>query len=303
MNTVQYIEKNFEKALVNVNGEILKPELATISVFDRSFLYGDSVYEVTRSYGGKIFALDEHLERLWNSMEILSLKPTISQSELTQEILKTFKAFAHPDCYIRIIITRGVGEIGLDISKVHHNNVVIIIKEILPNPAHWYTHGVDYIVAKTKRMPKDSLNPMAKTGNYLNSILALLEAKKLGAFDALLLDHEGYVTEGSTNNIWMVKNNKVFTPSSERGILKGITRDFILSFHQKSNIEIQEKDFFLDELLAADEVFMTSSLKEVVPIIKIDQMIIGKGKPGPMTQKLHQLYQQAINNFITKGTT
>lgn len=298
MNNETYIKQNFKETLVNINGEIFSPDQAKISVFDRSFLYGDSIYEVTRSYNGKLFALDEHLERLWLSADYLSLKLTITKDELKKEIEKTFKTLNLPNCYLRIIISRGVGEIGLDTKKVNTNNVVLILKSFKTNPIEWYEQGVHYIVAQTKRNPKDALNPRAKTGNYLNSILAFIEAKNVGAFDAVMLDHQGLVTEGTTNNLWMVKNNQIYTPSLERSLLKGITRDMIFQVAKLHQLSIQEKDFDLKELLSADEVFMTSSLKEVVPIVKIDEQMIGSGKPGTLTKKLHQHYL----NYVKQQT-
>jgi branched-chain amino acid aminotransferase len=295
-----YLKEKFPNTIINVNGELKKPEEAVISIFDRSFLYGDSVYEVTRSYEGKIFALEEHIERLWQSMDFLSFEDRPHKEELKNQIQSTFKALNKSNCYIRIIVSRGVGEIGLDIKKVNRPNVVIIIREMAPNPSEWYEKGVDYIIASTKRMPKDSLNPMAKTGNYLNSILGLIEAKKLKAFDAILLDHEGYVCEGTTNNLWIVKNKNVFTPSLSRSILNGITRQFIMTF-QSQNFKIGEKDFFIDELLSADEVFLTSSLKEVVPITKINNQPIHDGLPGKISKEIHSIYKDNIQHFINKG--
>jgi branched-chain amino acid aminotransferase len=300
MKNENYLVEKFPNTLININGELKKPEQATISIFDRSFLYGDSVYEVTRSYDGKIFALNEHLERLWQSMNFLSFDDRPSLEDLKNQITLTFNALNKPNTYIRIIVSRGVGEMGLDINKVNAPNVVIIIKEMLPNPREWYEHGVEYIISSIKRMPKDALNPMAKTGNYLNSILALIEAKKAKAFDAILLDHDNYVCEGTTNNIWIVKGNYVFTPPASRAILNGITRQFILGF-KTLNFTISEKDLLVEDLMNADEVFLTSSLKEIVPIIKINDKIINNGIPGKITKEIHSLYRNKILEFVNKG--
>jgi branched-chain amino acid aminotransferase len=300
MKNENYLIEKFPNTLLNVNGELKKPDEASISIFDRGFLYGDSVYEVTRSYEGKIFALNEHLERLWQSMNFLSFDDRPNLDDLRNQINTTFKALNKPNTYIRIIVTRGIGEMGLDTKKVNTPNVVIIIKEMSPNPRQWYEHGVEYIISSTKRMPKDSLNPMAKTGNYLNSILGLIEAKKANAFDAILLDHDNYVCEGTTNNIWIVKGNDVFTPPSSRAILNGITRQFVLEF--KSTIfRISEKDISVENLMSADEVFLTSSLKEIVPITKINHKIINNGIPGKITKEIHSMYQNKIQEFVKKG--
>lgn len=297
MSEREFLQKTFDQTIVNMNGAILKPEEATISIFDRGFLYGDSIYEVTRSYEGKILYLDEHIERFFNSAKILSLKIEYTHAEIKAEVEKTFKALNVPNAYLRFMITRGVGEIGLDISKVYKNNLVIIARAQKPNPETWYKDGVHFIITSVVRNSKDSLDPMAKSGNYLNSILAYIEAKQKNAYDAIMLNKDGHVTEGTTNNIWMVKNNTIYTAPLTVGILKGITRDAVFEICQKNGLQIIEKVFKVDELYNADECFFTSSIREVVPITKIDDKKIGSGKPGELTIKVLQLYQAYIKKL------
>lgn len=297
MSEKEFLQKTFEHTVVNLNGQLVRPEDATISIFDRGFLYGDSIYEVTRSYDGKILYLDEHIERFFNSANILSLKIEYTHAQIKAEVEKTFSALKTPNAYLRFMLTRGVGEIGLDISKVYKNNLVIIARVQKPNPETWYKDGVSFIISSVVRNSKDSLDPMAKSGNYLNSILAYIEAKEKNAYDAIMLNKDGFVTEGTTNNIWMVKSNIIYTAPLSAGILKGITRDAVFEICQKNQIKLIEKEFTADELKSCDECFFTSSIREVVPITKIDDQVIRKGKPGELTLKVLQLYQAYISSI------
>lgn len=297
MSEREFLQKTFENTVVNFNGSLIKPEDATISIFDRGFLYGDSIYEVTRSYDGKILYLDQHIERFFNSAKLLSLKIDYSHAQIKTEVEKTFKALNTPNAYLRFMITRGVGEIGLDISKVYKNNLVIIGRVQKPNPETWYKDGVHFIISSVVRNSKDSLDPMAKSGNYLNSILAYIEAKEKNAYDAIMLNKDGFVTEGTTNNIWMVKGEAIYTAPLSAGILKGITRDAVFEICSKNNIKVIEAEFTPIDLKNADECFFTSSIREVVPISKIDDTLIGKGKPGELTLKVLQLYQAYIKTL------
>lgn len=282
--------------LININGEILPAEQAKISVFDRGFLYGDSVYEVTRTYNNIPFLLEEHLERLWFSAQQISLNIPLSKKELTLEIKKTLKEVKFQNCYIRIIVTRGEGEIGLDPNLATKGNFILIVKEQKENPSWWYKKGVELIISNTLRNPVNSLDPNIKSGNYLNNLLAMIEAKKLGAFDAVMLNKEGYVTEGTTNNIWLVKGQNVFTPPLEVGILKGLTRTSLINICKQDQIPCFEESFLPEKLLDADEVFITSSTKEIVPVTKINGHKIADGEPGVISKKLLNSYRRFIVN-------
>ncbi|PJB52978.1 MAG: branched-chain amino acid aminotransferase, partial [Bdellovibrio sp. CG_4_9_14_3_um_filter_39_7] len=195
--------------IININGQILPPEKASIPVLDRGFLYGDSIYEVTLTYDKKPFLMKEHLDRLWSSASKIEMHLKYSREDIIREVQKTIDHFGIPRAYIRIIITRGEGEIGLDPNLSDDNNLVIIVKELPENPTWWYEKGVHMIIADLRRLPKKVLDPNLKSGNYLSNVMAHHQAKKVGAFDAILLNMRGYVTEGTTNNIWMVRKDRV----------------------------------------------------------------------------------------------
>ncbi|TNE97745.1 MAG: branched-chain-amino acid aminotransferase [Deltaproteobacteria bacterium] len=285
---------------ININGNIVGPEEATISVFDRGFLFGDSIYEVTLTYDGVLYKIDEHLDRLWESASRLDMPISISRKQLTYQMLKTLKALNETRAYIRVVITRGEGEIGLDPSLAVKNNLVIITKKLPENPTWWYDSGVEMIVASVLRNPKESMDPAIKSGNYLNNVLAYSQAKKQGAFDAIMLNADGMVTEGTTNNIWIVKDGKLKTPPLAAGLLSGITRKIVLELAFDNKIPAAEENFTPEELKDADECFLTSSTKELVPITKIDGISIGSGRPGELTKRLHQIYRQHVKDYINR---
>jgi len=261
-------------------------------VFDRGFLYGDSVYEVTMTINKKPFLLKEHLDRLWFSASKMELHLDYTQEEIRTEVEKLVAALDLDRAYIRIVLTRGEGEITLDPTVKLKNNLVIIAKDLPENPSWWYEKGVSMIVSDTLRNPSDSLDPNVKSGNYLNNVMALSEAKKLGAFDAIMLNHENHVSEATTSNVWIVKNNRVLTPPVRSGLLAGITRSILLKVARDNGFDVHEEDFTPDELRAADECFITSSTKLIVPVTKIDNINLGTGNPGVNTLKLLSLYRQ-----------
>jgi len=283
------------KSVVNINGEIQSPENAKISVFDRGFLYGDSIYEVTLTYNKVPFLLDDHYDRLWQSAEKMNMPMIFSREKLTSEIQKVIDELNEDRIYIRLILTRGEGEIGLDPNLSLKHNLIIIGKKLPENPSWWYTKGVDVIVASDViRNHKKATDPSIKSGNYLNNVLAINEAKKRGAFDAIMLNHKGNITEGTTFNIWMIKNKKITTPPLEAGLLSGITRKALLKILKENQLDGIEQDFDHQEFLDADEIFLTSSIKGIVPITKVDDQNIGNGAPGKITLELMGLYRQFI---------
>ena len=288
---------------ININGDIVGPEDATISVFDRGFLFGDSIYEVTLTYDGVLYKINEHLDRLWESADLLDMPISISRKQLTYQMIKTLKALGEERAYIRVVITRGEGEIGLDPKLAIKNNLVIITKKLPENPSWWYESGVEMIVASVLRNPKESIDPAIKSGNYLNNVLAYQQAKKQGAFDAIMLNADGMVTEGTTSNIWIVKDRKLKTPPLAAGLLSGITRKTVLELAKKYKIPFEETNFSPDELKEADECFLTSSTKELVPITKIDEISIGLGTPGELTKRLHQIYRKQVEEYTSKQRT
>jgi|GEM_PF-27104 len=286
--------------LVNINGTITSEFEAKISVFDRGFLYGDSVYEVTSTVAEKPLFWNEHLDRLENSARLMSMPLSFSREEISLEIKKIIDALkktSSDECYLRLIITRGEGEIGLDPKLSTKNNLIIIAKPLQKNPTWWYEKGVGIAIVDVTRNHPRAQDPNIKSGNYLNNVLAIHQAKtKFDAFEAVMLNQEGLVAEGTTSNIWMVKNGEIKTPPNAAGLLQGITRQKILE------IKGSEKNISVDELKAADEIFMTSSTREVVPVTMLNGKVVGDGKPGAITKEIHQKYLGKVleytKNFI-----
>lgn len=293
----------FSQTYVNINGELFSPERlseAKISVFDRGLLYGDSIYEVTCTYEKILFKWEEHLDRLFSSAEGLSLPINYSRKELTELAYQTLGPLNVGEAYLRLVITRGEGPLSLSFGeRPLQNNVIVITKPLPPNPDWWYSKGVHMIIAQTLRTPKESFDPNIKSGNYLNNVMAHHEAMKAQAYDAIMLNRQGHVTEGTTSNVWMVKDGNILTPPLGAGILGGITRQTLFELGREKKLKMREANFTPDELLAADEVFITSTTRQVVPVTQIDQTPIGsEGKPGPTTLKLLRFYQEHVREVI-----
>jgi branched-chain amino acid aminotransferase len=295
MNEIKKVEKD-EKLIVNICGEIFNRKEAKISVFDRGFLYGDSVYEVARTYNGIPFLLQEHLDRLWHSASLLNLSINYTQDEIVHQVNRALAELGEENAYIRIIITRGEeGILSLDPTFAKSNNLVIIVKDQTPNPKSWYQDGVKVILAKTQRTNRMAVDPNIKSGNYLNSVLAIMEARKEGVYDAIMLNVLGNITEGSHSNIWMAKGKNLVTPPLTAGILEGITRKMLIQLAKGNNIQVDQKDITPNELINADEVFFTSTTREIVPVTQIDNSPIGLGQPGNMTKELIKIYSKFIH--------
>lgn len=284
------------KTLVNINGKVVTPELATVSVFDRGFLYGDSVYEVTMTKNGIPFMMEAHLDRLESSASKIGLPLPFNRDEITKQVINTIKELGSTKCYVRIVCTRGEGEITLDPTADQVGNFILITKELSEYPRHWYEKGVWMVISDVVRNHQRSTDPSVKSGNYLNNVLAMGEAKSAGAFDAIMLNHEGMVSEGTTSNIWMVKDGTFITPPLDAGLLGGITRQSLLDMGRKNGLKMLEENISPEQIKSADEVFLTSTTKEIVPIVKIDDQIIGNGQPGVNTRKLHSTYQELIKD-------
>lgn len=290
----QKINSLFPNSLVSINGEIKTPKDANISIFDRGFLFGDSVYEVTSITENCPMFFDEHYERLINSAALIGLELRFPKKEILNQIYQLYEKTKYSQSYVRIIVTRGIGEISLDYNNCHDHSLIIIIKELPENPKTWYQNGVHMMISSILRNDKRSMDPNAKSGNYLNNILALNEAKKAGAYDAIMVNNDGFVTEGSTNNIWMIKDEKFITPSLECGLLKGITRTKIIKLLNEHNLPIHEAKISPTEILSSDEAFLTSATKSVIPITQINDTIIGDGNPGKWTKHISEIYQKFI---------
>ena len=277
-----------EKFVININKEIFDENSAKISVLDRGFLYGDSVYEATRTFNRQPFMLEEHIERLFISAGKIYLNPTITKEDLIKETKKTIDISPFEDAFIRIILTRGNNsDLGLDPALSSDNNLVIMLKEIKPNPAWWYQQGVSMIFYHKKTKEQGSL---PKAGNYIENMLAYREARRQGAFDAIMVNPDGHITEGTTSNIWLIKNQLIITPSLAAGVLEGITRQTLL----KIMPTIKVADLTMKDFLEADECFLSSTTRDLIPVVSIDNHPIGIGKPGPQTLGLLTLYREHV---------
>ena len=277
--------------LVSLDGRIVPPAEAQVSVFDRGFLYGDSVFEVLRTYGGVLFGFEEHLQRLARSAELALIQ--FSDVELLRrEILAVIAATGNAETYIRVVVTRGSGQaLGLDPALARAPLRVVLATDVPPMPAAMYERGVSVITYRTQRVSEGTSAVGAKLGNYLLSILATEAAKRAGADEALILDARGQVIEGTTSNVFLVYQGTLVTPPDDAGILAGITRGKVLELARSSKIPVELRTFAPSALASADEVFITSSIREVVPVIAADGAPAGGGRPGPVTARLLAAYR------------
>ena len=272
---------------IYLNGKLVDKKDAKVSVFDHGFLYGDGVFEGIRSYGSLVFKLKEHIDRLFESAHSIMLKIPLSKKEMTQAVIKTLKANGLKDAYVRLVISRGEGDLGLDPRKCKgHETVVIIADKIALYPKKLYDKGIEIITVPTIRNICEALNPQIKSLNYLNNILAKIEAINSGCQEALMLDHLGYVAECTGDNIFVVKKGELYTPPQCMGTLRGITRDAILDIARKKKIPTHEHVLTRHELFISDECFLTGTAAEVVPVVKVDGRVIGDGKPGKTTKAI-----------------
>ena len=285
--------------LIYIDGEFLPPEKAKISVFDHGLLYGDGVFEGIRCYNGYVFKLDEHLERLYDSAKSLMLKIPIPLDNMKQNVLETLRQNKLHEGYIRLIVTRGIGDLGLDPCKCPNPSVIVIADKVSLYPQNYCENGLEIVTVSVRRNYPEAINPRIKSLNYLNNILAKIEAKQAGAVEALMLNNDGYVVECSGDNVFLVKNEIIFTPPPYIGILEGVTRNSVMTLAREAGFQVEERVFTRHDLYIADECFLTGTAAEVIPVVKLDQRIIGDGKPGKVTQKLIAAFQHLANNFGT----
>ena len=281
---------------ININGDI--QDEAFISIFDHGFLFGDSIYEVVCTNKGSPCFLDEHLKRLYASASGISLKISHSPTEIKKQIQITLDSAKNHESYIRIIVTRGVGEVDIDPSSCFNPNIIILVKEIPQISIESYEKGISVALVSIKRNSRDSLNPAVKTGNYLNNVLARIEAKRMGAEDAIMGNSMGQLTEGTTSNLFFVKEGRLLTPIKECGILSGITREKIIQLANKNSIALKEGKWPSEELFKAEEIFLSGTVKKIIPVTVLDGRPVGKGIPGPITQKLMRLYSELLENLV-----
>lgn len=284
---------------VYLDGTFTPVEEAKVSVFDHGFLYGDGVFEGIRAYGGRIFKLPEHLERLYDSAKSINLKIPMSIEEMERVVVETVKKNDLQDAYIRLVVSRGTGDLGLDPRKCPRPSVVVIADSITLYPDALYQNGMKVITSATRRVNRDSLNPRVKSLNYLNSILAKIEATNAGFAEVILLDENGYVLEGSGDNIFIVRKGSAITPPAYLGILEGITRDTVSGLLKEMNVDLKEQPFTRHDVYVAEECFMTGTAAEIIPIVEVDGRTIGSGKPGDVTMELMKRFKSLTANTGT----
>jgi branched-chain amino acid aminotransferase len=272
---------------IYMNGKFVEKDDAKVSVFDHGLLYGDGVFEGIRTYNRMVFKLKEHVVRLYESAHSIMLTIPLTQEQMCNAVVDTLKANDLADGYIRLIVTRGVGDLGLDPRKCTGGpSIIIITDKISLYPEKYYKEGLAIITVPTVRNLPEALNPQLKTLNYLNNILAKIEAVNLGYDEAIMLDNMGYVAECTGDNIFIVKGNHLYTPPQCMGTLRGITRDAVLEIAEHEKIDTHEHVITRHEVYNADECFLTGTAAEIVPVVKIDGRPIGTGNPGKMTQML-----------------
>jgi branched-chain amino acid aminotransferase len=281
-----------EELLVWLNGELVPKSQAKVSVFDHGFLYGDGVFEGIRAYNGKVFMLDEHLDRLYDSAKSIWLTIPLTKEQMKDAILQTLRANKLRDAYIRVVVSRGEGDLGLDPRKCPKPNIVIITDRIELFPEELYERGIEMVTVSVRRNSPQALNPNIKSLNYLNNILAKIEAINAGKPEGLMLTLDGYVAEGTGENIFIVKRGELFTPPAYMGILKGITRQVVMKLAQEEGIPFHEAVLTLHDVYNADECFLTGTGAEIIPVVKLDGRVIGDGVPGPITKTLIQKFRQ-----------
>jgi len=276
---------------VYIDGQFYPKDKARISVFDHGFLYGDGVFEGIRAYSGRVFKLDEHLVRLYESAKSLMLAIPLSFDEMRQAVLETVRRNGLRDAYIRLVVSRGPGDLGLDPRKCPRPCVVIIADTINLYPAALYEKGLRVVTVATRRNHNEALSPRIKSLNYLNSILAKIEANHLGYPEVLLLNAEGYITEGTGDNVFIYRRGTLITPPNTAGILEGITRAVILELARDMGIPTAETHFTRHDLYTADECFLTGTAAEAIPVVEADGRVIGTGRPGAVTGRLIEAFR------------
>ncbi|RKU38778.1 branched-chain amino acid aminotransferase [Candidatus Poribacteria bacterium] len=285
--------------LIYIDGEFLPKAAAKVSVFDHGLLYGDGVFEGIRSYNGRVFKLDEHLERLYDSAKSIMLQIPMPIETMKEQVLETLRLNQLTEAYIRLIVTRGVGDLGLDPDKCPKPTIIIIADKITLYPPKFYEEGLEIVTVSIRRNYAEAINPRIKSLNYLNNILAKIEGKQAGAEEVLMLNAEGYVVECSGDNIFWIKNEVLVTPPVHMGILEGVTRNSVIDLAREAGMQVEERVFTRHDLYIADECFLTGTAAEVIPVVKIDQRPIGDGQPGKITQKLIDAFRQFAHSYGT----
>jgi len=277
---------------IYISGKFYDKENAKVSVYDHGLLYGDGVFEGMRSYGGTVFRLKQHLDRLWASAKGIWLKIPISQEELAKAVNETLATNGIKDGYIRLVVTRGAGALGLDPNKCSDPQVIVIADHIQLYPKEMYQNGLEIVTASTIRNHSAALSPRIKSLNYLNNIMAKIEGLQAGCVEALMLNAKGEVAECTGDNIFIVRKGVLLTPPIDAGILEGITRDAVIELAGELKIPVQQTAFVRHDIFIAEECFLTGSAAEVIPVVKLDSREIGDGKPGAITRKVMERFAE-----------
>lgn len=279
---------------IYINGEYFSREDAKISVYDHGLLYGDGVFEGMRIYAGKVFAVDDHLTRLYESARAIVLNIPIDLDAMRTALNQTVTKNAMDEGYVRLVVTRGGNQLGLDPFRCEDPQVIIIVDKISLYPEKYYTEGLDLVTASTIRNHPAALSPRIKSLNYLNNVLAKIEAIRAGCVEAVMLNHKGEVAECTGDNIFIVRRGRLLTPPIHAGILEGITRNTVMKLARGEGIDVAEETLTRHDLFVADECFLTGSAAEVIPAVKLDGRLIGDGQVGPITKRLNAAFQRHV---------
>ncbi len=277
---------------VYISGRFFDKEDAKISVYDHGLLYGDGVFEGMRSYGGKVFRLKQHFDRLWQSAKAIWLEIPVGRDELAQATLDTLRVNNIQDGYIRLVVTRGAGSLGLDPNRTSHPQVIIITDHIALYPRELYEQGLAIVTVSTVRNHSAALSPRIKSLNYLNNILAKIEGLQAGCSEALMLNIKGEIAECTGDNIFLVRAGELLTPPIDAGILEGITREAVMELAEAAGLPVREIPLTKHDVYIADECFLTGTAAEVIPVVKVDGRMIGSGHPGPVTRDLIERFHR-----------
>jgi branched-chain amino acid aminotransferase len=280
---------------IYISGKLYDRENAKISVYDHGLLYGDGVFEGMRSYRGKVFRLEQHLKRLWSSARAICLEIPMTREALAKALNDTLAVNKISDGYIRLVVTRGAGTLGLDPNRCSAPQVIIITDHVSLYPEEFYRNGLEIVTASTIRNHPAALSPRIKSLNYLNNILAKIEGLKAGCIEALMMNHKGEVAECTGDNIFLVRGGVLLTPPLDAGILEGITRDAVIELARDAKREVREMALTRHDVYTADECFLTGSAAELIPVVKVDDRPIGDGKPGAVTRELTERFRALVN--------
>jgi branched-chain amino acid aminotransferase len=288
-----------KNAKIYIDGKFYSEANAKISVFDHGLLYGDGIFEGIRFYNGRVFRLEEHLLRLWDSARSICLEIPMTMPDMTEAVLETIRQNHLRDGYIRLLVTRGIGNLGLNPTQCKSPSVIIIAATIALYHEEFYRKGLTIVTCATRRSSPAALNPAVKSLNYLNNVMARIEANLAGADEALMLNDAGNVAECTADNVFIVKHGQIFTPPVAAGALRGITRSVVFGIAAELGVKVRETDITRHDVFIADECFLTGTAAEIVPVVKADGRSIGNGKPGPITARIIARFRQVTRETGT----